>query len=203
MQSTRQHILDYLAHQGSATARQLARAFGMTAANLRRHLGILKARGLVEQIGETPAEGRGRREHVYALSAAAQPQNLDLLAGALLGEFGRRDLPRQTSARLKRLAKRLAGESGPAGGHITQRLVAAVGRLAELAYQPRWEAQPRAPQLVLGHCPYAAIIGDHPELCQMDAYLLQELVGEDMEQLSKLEPGPQGLPQCIFHVFSK
>lgn len=199
MQSTRQRILDYLDHQGRATPGQLARAFGMTAANLRRHLAILTGRGLVEVVGQAPAEGRGRRERFYALSSAARPQNLDRLAALLLDLIARSELPKRPGARLRRLARRLAARPRPSG-HITGRLVAAVNRLAELAYQPRWEAQPQAPQLVLGHCPYAVILPEHPELCQMDAYLLQELVGEPVEQLTKRQPGPQGLPECIFRV---
>lgn len=201
MQSTRQRILDYLGHQGRATAGQLARAFGLTAANLRRHLAILAERGLVETAGQAPAKGRGRRELFYTLSAAARPQNLDRLAALLLELIARPELPKRPAARLRRLARRLAASPRPSG-HITGRLVAAVNRLAELAYQPRWEAQPQAPQLVLGHCPYAAILREHPELCQLDAYLLQELVGEPVEQLTQRQPGPQGLPECIFRVKS-
>jgi predicted ArsR family transcriptional regulator len=200
MQSTRERILDFLNHHGRASAHQMARAFGMTGANLRHHLIILREHGLIEILGESPAEGRGRREQLYALSDAAKPQNLQLLAGILLGEYGRTDLPKQTAARLRRLAKRLSAGAQPIRGHITQRLVAAVSRLTELAYQPRWEAQPQAPQIVLGHCPYAAIIADHPELCKMDALLLQELVGEKAEQLTKMKPGPNGLPECVFAV---
>ena len=72
MQSTRQRILDYLDQHGTASPRQLAQAFGMTAANLRHHLGILQQRGLVNPTGQRASEGRGRPERVYTLTATAQ-----------------------------------------------------------------------------------------------------------------------------------
>jgi predicted ArsR family transcriptional regulator len=62
-------------------------------------------------------------------------------------------------------------------------------------YHARWEAGQQGPRILFGHCPYAAIIEKHPELCQMDAALLKELFGDDMEQIAKIE-NFQGM--CIF-----
>jgi predicted ArsR family transcriptional regulator len=72
--------------------------------------------------------------------------------------------------------------------------------LNELEYQARWEAHARSPRIILGNCPYKGIIEEHPELCQMDVYLLENLTGEKAAQLSKLEKTPQGLPVCAFAV---
>lgn len=165
----------------------------MTPANLRRHLGILRMRGLLNAV-ERPMPGRGRPEQVYALAASAQPDNLKMLASALLEQ----SKGRGQEARLKQLAQHLL-EGLPAPlGQITQRLVAAVQRLAPLGYRPRWEARPNRPELVFGLCPYAAIIAEHPELCRMDAHMLEGLLAVPVEQITKLQPGPQGTPQCVF-----
>lgn len=193
MQSTRQHILDYLDQRGSANARQLAQAFGMTPANLRRHLGILKSRGLVADIGVQQTQGRGRPDRVYALSREAKSK-LEPLAHALLLTLSSND------SNVGKVAVALLGENHLANGQITQRLVSAVRHLEPLGYKPRWEARPQGPQMVLGRCPYAAIIADHPELCQMDAHLLEDILGVSVEQTAKLQPGPQRIPQCIFLV---
>ncbi len=203
MQSTRQRILDYLEQRGAASARQLAQAFGMTPANLRRHLGILQTRGLVTL--STRHNGRGRPEQVYTLAASAQPDNLKRLSVALLDQ----SKGRGQDARLKKLAAQLLSDGNPnfqspvsdlspRFATITQRLVVAVQRLAPLGYRPRWEARPNRPQVVFGHCPYAAIIADHPELCRMDAHLLEALLAAPVEQITKLQVGPQGTPQCVF-----
>ncbi|MEX1071936.1 MAG: ArsR family transcriptional regulator [Anaerolineales bacterium] len=192
MQSTRQRILDALEQRGSATARQLSQAFGMTPANLRRHLGILLNRGLIQPMGSPTAVGRGRPEQRYALSGNARNNNLERLADALLADGGDDD------ERMKKLAIRLTGDKNRSSGQASQRFVGAVQHLKPLGYRPSWEARPQGPQMVLGNCPYAAIIADHPELCRMDAHMLAELLGQEVEQVTKLQPGPQGVPQCIF-----
>jgi predicted ArsR family transcriptional regulator len=198
MQKTRERILDTLAQQHSASAHELASAFGMTAANLRHHLAVLEDEGLVEVIAERPTGGRGRPEQVYALSQAAQPDNLAGLAGSLLAVLADARVAKRPETRLRHAAQRLAGDKAIERGAASARLVGATRRLNALGYRASWEARPGGPQIVLGHCPYAAIIGDHPELCQMDAELLAELLGQPVEQLAKLQPGPEGVPQCIF-----
>ncbi len=197
MQSTRQRILDTLEQHGSASARQLSQAFGMTPANVRRHVAILMARGLILPVGRALAAGRGRPEQRYALSDNAKENTLQNLADALLVSAGDDD------EGMKRLALRMLGAAAKSAGPTTQRFVAAVQRLKPLGYKPSWEARPQGPQLVLGNCPYAAIISDHPELCRMDAHMLTDLLGQEVEQVSKLQPGPQGVPLCVFILRSK
>ena len=192
MQSTRQHILDTLDQRGGASAQQLAQAFGMTAANLRRHLAILQSRGLVTIANRGKGGGRGRPERVYTLASPAQGAGLEPLARALLALT--------PESQLEDLAERMLSSQPAATGQLTQRLVAAVQRLSQLNYRAHWEAKPEGPELVLGRCPYAAIIADHPELCQMDAFMLQSLSGNPVEQTAKLQAGPQGLPQCVFKI---
>ncbi|UYN89348.1 MAG: helix-turn-helix domain-containing protein [Anaerolineales bacterium] len=196
MQATRQNILDYLDARGSASAQQMAQAFGMSTQNLRRHLRILEQRGLIA-VSQPAASGRGRPQLTYSLTAQAQPDHLAGLSRALLQGL--------RPASLRPLAQRLLGQPGglqsqrPAR-NTSQRLVAAMRKLEPMGYRPRWEARPGGPQVVLGHCPFAAIIEQHPELCQVDAHMLEELLGADPEQASKLQPGPQGTPQCIFRI---
>jgi predicted ArsR family transcriptional regulator len=105
--------------------------------------------------------------------------------------------------RQREVALNLIGEGRASIGSITQKLVAAVRALEPLGYKPRWEARPHGPQLVLGRCPYAAIIADHPELCSIDAQVLEKLLDVPVEQMAKLQPGPQMIPQCIFLMKGK
>jgi predicted ArsR family transcriptional regulator len=70
-------------------------------------------------------------------------------------------------------------------------------RLSALHYEPRWEARAAGPEIILGHCPFASIIARHPELCQLDAHLLEQGL---VRQAAKLEPNQRGLPICIFAV---
>jgi predicted ArsR family transcriptional regulator len=200
MQSTRQHILDYLKAQRSASAQELSLVFGMTRANLRHHLKKLQAASLVEIINERHQPGRGRPEQIYALSGETKRDQTHGLANALLAEMANPVPPKRERTRLKRLALRLIGKISQPDGNLTQRLVTAAKTLSEKGYQPRWEARPGGPEIVLGKCPYSKLVAEHPQLCQMDAYLIQHLLDEKVKQTSKLEPGPEGLPQCVFQL---
>ncbi len=194
MQATRQRILDYLDQRGATSARQLAQAFSMTPANLRRHLTILQQRGLVAPVGRVPAEGRGRPEVTYA--AIASP-SFEPLVKAILADV--EAAPARTRpGTLKRLAMTLLGGQPSASGQQSKRLLAAIQKLTPLGYKPRWEARPAGPEVVLGRCPYASIIADHPILCQLDAQMLEAMLGSEVDQAAKLQPGPHGLPQCVF-----
>lgn len=193
--TSRQKILDYLKRNRSVSSRELARVLQMTTANARHHLHILAADGRVEVISQRQ-EGRGRPQKVYRLAGSLAGDNLSALADALLTEgSGNID----TGA----LGRRLAGEIPVAGGPLMRRLAATVERLNAMHYQSRWEAGAEGPRIVLANCPYAAIIAKHPELCQMDASLLSNLLGGQVRQTAKLEAGAGGLPYCVFVLAQK
>src|SRR3989304_3948810 len=177
MQSPRQHILDTLDQRGTASAGQLAHAFGMTAANLRRHLGILQSRNLVTVVGRRQGGGRGRPQAVYALSTRRQGAGLEPLTRALLAELATNESAATNEPGLRNLASRMLGSQAAPSGPPPQRLGAAVKHLSPLNYRPHWEAKPQGPELVLGRCPYAAIVVDHPTLCQMDTHMIEGLLG--------------------------
>ena len=134
----------------------------------------------VEVVGQTEPDGRGRPTHIYMLTRTAQPDGLAALARALLDELSATRNPAQREARLGRVAEVLRADAGAEGGHLTQRLNAAVGRMTELNYHAHWEARAAGPQVILGNCPYAAIIEEHPELCHMDAAMLSAMTGVEL-----------------------
>jgi len=202
MQSTRQHIIDYLGAQRSASVPELSLVFGMTRANIRHHLKILLSEALVEIIDDRPQPGRGRPEHIYALSGEYRADNTQGLTNALLAEMDKPHMAKRKSTRLKSLATRMSGEVSETSGNLTQRLVTAVKALSELGYQPSWEARPGGTEIILGKCPYSKLVANHPQLCQMDTYMIHNLVGEKVDQTSKLEVGEEGLRQCVFRLQS-
>ncbi len=188
--TSRQKILDYLKRNRAASSRVVARVLRMTPANARRHLGILAADGRVEVVSQRGA-GRGRPGKAYRLSGALAGDNLSALADALLTEAG-------ASVGMEALGRRLAGESIPSHLPLMRRLAAAVERLNAMRYQARWEAGAEGPRMILGHCPYAAVVGRRPELCRMDAALLGSLLGGEALQAAKMEPG--GTQPCVFRL---
>ena len=200
MQATRRHILDFLDTQRSATALEISRAFGMTAANIRHHLTRLEASGHVAMIGERAPEGRGRPEKRYALAGPQSAAPLEKLVRGLLSLISQERTSKHPATRLRQLARKLAGPSGDKQRHLTQSLVDTVKRLEELGYQPSWEATPGGPEFILSTCPYAGIVEQHPELCKLDQHLLEHLIGQKVAQTRKLELGPDGLPHCAFRL---
>jgi len=187
---TRQKILDYLKRNRTVSSREIARALRMTPANARHHLGILAADGRVEAISKRQRD-RGRPEKVYRLAGTLVGDNLSMLVDALLTEAGE-------GVEMEAVGRRIAGEPAAAGQPLMRRLTSAIERLNAMHYQARWEAGAEGPHVILGHCPYFAVIEQHPKLCKLDASLLAELLGGDVEQIAKLEVGAGDKPFCAF-----
>jgi predicted ArsR family transcriptional regulator len=188
--TTRHKILEYLKRNRTVSSRELARTLHMTPANARHHLGILAADGRVEVVSQRKG-GKGRPEKVYCLAGTLVGNNLPVLVDALLTEAGGK-------FDLEALGKRIAGENPVPGQPLARRLASTVERLNAMHYHSRWEAGAEGPRIVLGHCPYAAVIENHPELCRMDAAVLARLLGGSVRQTAKLEKGAGGLPYCVF-----
>ena len=189
MITARQKVLAYLNKTRTASAREISRALKMSAADVRYHLRVLVSDGRLEVMSVRNREGRGRPEKVYSLPRAALGDNLSALSDALLSEASSR-------VEVQALAKHLVGESDFASQPITKRLNLVVEKLNEMNYHARWEAGAEGPRIIFGHCPYAAIIAKHPELCRMDEALLKELMGQSAEQLTKI--GRDGSLSCVF-----
>jgi predicted ArsR family transcriptional regulator len=199
MKTTRQRILDLLESRKTASALELAQAISVTPANIRHHLEALLGEGLIEAVSQRPPDGPGRPTKVYSLKRDTARHNLDRLASALLGEVLDSISPADRTEIYQRIAHRLRGEALQAHSP-TQALNNAVRELNQMGYAARWEAHSAGPRLILGHCPYAAILPEHPELCQVDAALLAEMTGAGVQQTALLKPDSRGLPQCIFQV---
>jgi len=199
--TTRLRILDYLRRHHTATAGDLARFLAMTGANVRYHLAMLEDNQLVEVVGRRH-DGNGRPSQVYGLSRHVLGDGLDDLAIAIFEEWLQRLKATEQDAALARLAGRLAG-SHPALEQVQKplprRLAEAIARLNELHYQARWEAAAAGPKVILGHCPYAAIVSRVPELCRMDVFLLESLLQIPMRQIAHIEP-ENGEWQCVFQA---
>lgn len=189
MVTARQKVLTYLTKTRTASAREVSRSLKMSPATVRHHLRVLVADGRLEMVFVRGRERRGRPEKVYSLPSSALGDNLAALGEAVLSEAG-------TAIQMKELAKRLAGDSNFANQPIAKRLNSSVEKLNQMNYHARWEAGPQGPRLIFGHCPYAALIGKHPELCQMDEALLEQLMGEAVTQLFKI--GKEGSSICVF-----
>jgi len=196
--TTRLRILDHIRKHQTASVRELSALIGKTGANIRHHLVMLESNNLIEVIG-LRKKGLGRPIQIYGLSQQVLGDGLGTLGGSILDLWlGSMAVERKEES-LRKLAERMAG-SADLGNPIMKQLVGTVNRLNEIHYQARWEASATGPRIILGHCPYAAIIKEHPELCQMDAFLLEKRLDQTIEQTAKLQLSDKGLPYCAFQI---
>jgi len=193
MTTARQKVLAHLKKIRAASAREIARALKMSAPNVRHHLSVLCSDGRVEFTAVNNREGRGRPEKMYSLSQAALGDNLSALTNALLTEAG-------SGVNVEALASHILKSSQFANLPVAKRLVLLVEKLDEMHYQARWEAGAEGPRVILGRCPYAKVIDGHPELCKMDASLLENVLGRPVSQSLKNEVVGHGHCPFIFRV---
>jgi predicted ArsR family transcriptional regulator len=200
--TARQRVLAYLIKQPGASAIQIGRALKISAASIRHHLSILITDGRVVTIGETRNKGRGRPVKIYKLSEKLLGDNLSLLSSALLKSRLKKIPSSKQRPILNSVAVELADQIGRTNPNdpIARRLTNLLEKLNEMHYQSRWEAGAEGPRILFGHCPYAAIIDKHPELCQIDRYLLGDEIGTDARQLAKIDQKPGGITHCIFLI---
>jgi len=189
MTTVRQKVLAYLNKTRSASAREIARALQLSEATVRHHLRVLASDGRLEMISVRGRGGSGRPEKVYGLPRSALGDNLAALSEALLAEAGE-------TVQMQALAQRLTGESNFAVQPLARRLNLTVEKLNQMNYHARWEAGSEGPRIVFSHCPYAAIIEKHPELCQMDQVMLKDWMDQPAKQISKV--GKEGSSVCVF-----
>ncbi len=199
-QTVRHRVLAQLRKHPSATAAEIGRALNISAADARHHLSILVSDGRVAQVGLARRAGRGRPVKQYGLSGDLLGDNFPRLTDSILSVFLSRLSPDQRRERIEAVADQLAQNCSSVdhGASMMGRLASVVEGLNKMHYHSRWEAGPEGPRILFGHCPYADIIANHPELCRMDARLLSGCLGGSAMQISRI--GLEGATQCIFLI---
>src|SRR5512141_2319293 len=87
MQTVRNHIVEILKENGTATVAELAEKLGMAQVSVRHHLDILVGEDLVLAAGVRRRNGAGRPSQVYSLTPQAAklfPQRHQALANEML-----------------------------------------------------------------------------------------------------------------------
>lgn len=198
-ESTRDRILETIAQMHSASVAELGQQLHTTVANIRYHLGSLLADQVIEVIPPIADRAHpGRPAKRFRLSASVKPSDLSELSSDLLSLLiDPAQTAEERSAALVKIASiRIGGATTQ--GAPAQRLNQAVDFLNRHAYQARWEARRGGPEVRLGNCPYAVLLPEHPEMCQIDRLMLQGLLGARVAIQDCYQSG-KGLPAvCIF-----
>ncbi len=177
---------------------ELSKVFKVTPANIRHHLSILVDHGSVCVIGMKPAPSKGRPAQIYAPTRQAKQDNLDRLSDVLLGFLIQNPVQFEPDSLFSQLANQLVAKFSIDRVNPTRRLYSAIKALNRMNYQAHWEAHVENPRIILGHCPYSRLLATHPEICRLDGFVLQALLGTPVSQSEKQVIGERGLPQCVF-----
>jgi predicted ArsR family transcriptional regulator len=195
--STRGQIVGLLRRQ-PRTVGALAGELSLTSNAVRSHLAALERDGLVEQ-KRGPSRGVGKPPTVYALTSAADallPKAYAPVLGLLLGTLQERLGADAVTALLREVGRKAARSHDRAGDDLRLRIDAAYGVLGELGGVA--EVQERENSVVIQgfSCPFAALIPEHPEVCQLAEALLSEIVGVPVTE--HCDKGER--PRCCFDI---
>jgi predicted ArsR family transcriptional regulator len=199
--NTRQAIISHLQERPYAYAEELSQVLSRTRANIQYHLQRLETDGLIIPVCvSSPKVDRGRPRTYYALSVEEKPDNLAALADVLLKTYLDAK-PDQAidPVKINILAQAILPPKPPVSGSAA-RLNRLIKDLTARGYQARWEARAGGPEITFRNCPYAALIDQHPGLCQMDLRMLQNNTGIAFRQTHQIHLTTT--PACRFIIES-
>jgi predicted ArsR family transcriptional regulator len=179
--TTRGRIITLL-RRAPRTIEDLAQALDLTDNAVRVQVATLERDGIVAQTGMR--RGARKPSATYALTAEGEqlfPKAYGPVLRQLLDVLAEQ-LPHGTLEELLRVVgRRLADEAPLASGARRERVQAAVGVLNELGGLAELEEDGDSLRICGYSCPLAPLAVRRPEVCQLAAALLSELIGEPVQ----------------------
>ncbi|MBV8246180.1 MAG: helix-turn-helix domain-containing protein [Candidatus Eremiobacteraeota bacterium] len=198
-QSTRGKIVAELRSRRSASAADLASAFGLSPNAIRQQLVILERDGLVEE--RSVRRGPTKPTHEFSLTADGEklfPQHYDKMLGAVLREIREQNGSDAVGKIFAGIAERINAKNRERFNGKD-----AEGRLAEITTLLRSNGVDAEYSLIDGryalrehNCPYGDIPKEHPEVCSVIHHVLDATVGEHVQTESLATGGSE----CRFEV---
>jgi len=198
----RQKILHYLKRYGQATVTELAAYLDMAPVSVRHHLDLLIGDDLVEATRVRKKSGAGRPKRLYSLTDRADalfPNNYRLLADESLMVLKQLLPPEQFDEMMRAFADKIA-EHAPEGLErlpSSERLQKTIDFLNEEGYMAFCECDDEDIILHTCHCPYKELVGEHPEICQIDQILIRRLTGMTPLRVASM---PDGEIRCTYRL---
>jgi predicted ArsR family transcriptional regulator len=172
-----------LLRRSSRTVEELAQALTLTHTAVRAHLAILERDGLVQHHSER--RGSGKPSAVYDLAPAAEylfPMAYGQLMSQLLGVLHERHPAEEVERLLREVGRRMALQWKVPREDLPLRLEAAVEVLNDLGGLMERETAGDTLCIRGYRCPFAALVRENPEVCQLAETLLTELVGAPVHE---------------------
>lgn len=196
--STRGQIVTLL-RRSSRTVDELVQALNLTHTAVRAHLAALERDGLVQQRSER--RGSGKPSSVYDLTPAAEylfPKSYGQLLDQLLDVLGEHKPAGEVETLLREVGRRIAAQWTIPPGDLRVRLDASVEVLNELGGLMERETEGETLCILGYRCPFAAVVREHPEVCDLAETLFSELAGVPIQE----QCGRTGSVPCRFVVLA-
>lgn len=180
--STRGRIV-LLLRRTDHTVDELAYNLDLTDNAVRAHLATLERDNLVRPTGTR--RGNGKPAVVYTLAPEAEqlfPKAYAPVLQQLLEVLSTRMSAVKFTEIMENTGQLLAAQWNIAPGKLRARLEQAVAILNELGGLAELEERDESYVIQGYRCPFAAIVPDHPEICQLAKALLAELIEEPVEE---------------------
>lgn len=195
--STRGDVIRLL-RRSDLTVNELAEGLRLTDNAVRSHLAALERDGLVKQKQGAP-QGVGKPAFVYSLTPQADallPKAYAPVLGLLLTTLAEKMKPDELSELLFEVGRRAAADRNEPGADLRMRIDAAYGVLGEMGGVAEIVETAESVTIRGYSCPFAGLVPEHPELCQVAEAMLSELVGVAVRQTC--EGGAR--PRCCFEI---
>ncbi len=186
----RKRLMEYISQNPGLNSRELGLALDRSSADIRYHLSRMIQQGDLTR-SPHPQQGRGHPLFTYSVSTNTQPDNLPSLCSILLDQL------LSSPQGLSNTARELSLKAPPTSGTISQTMTRLITHLNQMNYAATWEAYRSGPRVMFHNCPYALLLKQHPQLCQMDRYLLEFSLHMPASQETSLQSGARS---CIFNI---
>jgi DeoR family suf operon transcriptional repressor len=194
--TTRRAILNLLKRQGPLDASEVATALSLTAAAVRQQLSRLEDDGLLQH-QQAALEGprRGRRRHLYELTAAAEalyPKRYGDLTTELLGYLGGPDAGQVDQLFEQRRQRRVAGALPRTSGlSFDDQVAVLTSILDEDGYLAEAERLPDGSWRITEHnCAILTVAHGFSQACSSElAFIREALPGADVRRVAHIMDG--------------
>ena len=192
LQGTKARLLELVKRHGAPTAQALAQELEISLPAARKHLCDLQEAGLVSARTEKPG-GRGRPQHVYALSDRGEstfPKSYATLCSDVLRHveelFGEGAVLQVLSARQAEMYGRL---SGGVQGDLPERVQTLAQKLREAGYAAEALQEDGVWYLVERNCPALKVAREYGQMCESELKLYSDLLGVPVVRETRIACG--------------
>ena len=198
-ESTRGKIVAQL-RNGSKTVNDLAAALSLTDNAIRANLLSLERDRLVEQAGTI--KGHRKPHFAYSLTDEARhlfPKAYDSLFNGLVSELKNKLRATALIEVLRNAGRRMVGgREETTGTTLDQRVDHCLTALEELGGAARATKTEHGFVIKSESCPFADVVVEHPEVCQVAEAMVEEMVGTKVRETCDRT----GVPKCCFEVLT-